>query len=77
MYTKDVSLIHGAKLSLGRLMKDIEGNESDLWTGRKSSERLFSEFQISESIRRICAYGVNFAESLLNMLMHERIESTE
>ena len=77
MYTKDVSLIHGAKLSLGRLMKDIEGNESDLWTGRKSSERLFSEFQISESIRRICAYGVNFAESLLNMLMHERIESIE
>jgi phosphate uptake regulator len=77
MYTKDVSLIHGAKLSLGRLMKEIEGNESDLWTGRKSSERLFSEFQISESIRRICAYGVNFAESLLNMLMHERMESIE
>ena len=75
MYTKDVAVIHDAKRSLVRLMREIEDNESELWTGRKSSERLFSEFQISESIRRICAYGVNFAESLLNMLMHERIES--
>ena len=75
MYTKDVAVIHVAKRSLVRLMREIEDNESELWTGRKSSERLFSEFQISESIRRICAYGVNFAESLLNMLMHERIES--
>jgi len=75
MYTKDVAVIHDAKRSLVRLMREIEANESELWTGRKSSERLFSEFQISESIRRICAYGVNFAESLLNMLMHEQIES--
>ncbi len=75
MYTKDVNIIHEAKRTLVTLIAEIEESESALWTGRKSSERLFSEFQISESIRRICAYGINFAEALLNMLMHERLES--
>ena len=75
MYTKDVNIIHEAKTSLVALMAEIETSESDLWTGRKSAERLFCEFQISESIRRLCAYGINFAEALLNMLMHERLES--
>ena len=73
--TKDVSIIHQAKTSLVQLIEDIEASESDLWTGRKSAERLFCEFQISESIRRLCAYGINFAEALLNMLMNERLES--
>ena len=75
MYTKDVSIIHQAKTSLVQLIEDIEASESDLWTGRKSAERLFCEFRISESIRRLCAYGINFAEALLNMLMNERLES--
>lgn len=75
MYTKDVSIIHQAKISLVKLIADIEATESDLWTGRKSAERLFCEFQISESIRRLCAYGINFAEALLNMLMNERLET--
>ena len=74
MYTKDVTVIHNAKTNLSFLSESIE---DDLWTGRKSSERLFCEFQISESIRRICAYGVNFSEALLNMFMHERIERDE
>ena len=75
MYTKDVNILPEAKRTLVALIMEIEESESALWTGRKSSERLFSEFQISESIRRICAYGINFAEALLNMLMHERLES--
>ena len=75
MYTKDVNIIHEAKTSLAALMVEIETSERDSWTGRKSAERLFCEFQISESIRRLCAYGINFAEALLNMLMHERLES--
>ncbi|MGB1432745.1 MAG: hypothetical protein ACPG8I_07545, partial [Candidatus Poseidoniaceae archaeon] len=75
MYTKDVSIIHQAKTSLVQLIEDIEASESDLWTGRKSAERLFCEFRISESIRRLCAYGINFAEALLNMLMNEQLES--
>ena len=74
MYTKEISLIHGAKVSLGNIIKDIEADEDELWTGRRPTERLYAEFQISESVRRLCAYAVNFAELLLNMLMHERLE---
>lgn len=74
MYTKDVRVIQSAKLALTKLMKEIETEESEVWKGRKSSERLYCELQISESIRRLCAYGVNFSESLVNMLMHERLD---
>lgn len=74
MYTKEISLIHGAKVSLKNIIKDIEADEDELWTGRRPTERLYAEFQISESVRRLCAYAVNFAELLLNMLMHERLE---
>ena len=74
MYTKDVSLIHSAKLSLAKLRDEVEAAEGDLWTGRGSAERLISEFRISESVRRLCAYSVNFAEALLNMLMHDKLE---
>ena len=74
MYTRDVALIHSAKLSLARLRDDVEAAEGELWTGRGSAERLISEFRISESVRRLCAYSVNFAEALLNMLMHDKLE---
>lgn len=74
MYTRDVTLIHSAKLALAKLRDDVEAAEGDLWTGRGSAERLISEFRISESVRRLCAYSVNFAEALLNMLMHDRLE---
>jgi len=74
MYTRDVALIHSAKLSLAKLRDEVEAAEGDLWTGRGSAERLISEFRISESVRRLCAYSVNFAEALLNMLMHDRLE---
>ena len=74
MYTRDVELIHSAKLALAQLGNDVEEAESELWTGRGSAERLLSEFRISESVRRLCAYSVNFAEILLNMLMYQRLE---
>ena len=74
MYTRDITLIHSAKLELARIRDDVESAERDLWTGRGSAERLLCEFRISESIRRLCAYSVNFAEALLNMLMHDRLE---
>ena len=74
MYTRDVELIHSAKLALAQLGNDVEEAESELWTGRGSVERLLSEFRISESVRRLCAYSVNFAEILLNMLMYQRLE---
>ena len=54
MYTKDVNIIHNAKLDLVELRNTIEGEEDDLWTGRGSAERLLCEFRISESIRRLC-----------------------
>ena len=74
MYTKDLKIIHSAKLRLVELRNQIEEEEDDLWTGRGSAERLLSEFRISESVRRLCAYSVNFAEILLNMLMHKQLE---
>ena len=74
MYTRDVELIHSAKIALAQLGNDVEEAESELWTGRASAERLLSEFRISESVRRLCAYSVNFAEILLNMLMYQRLE---
>lgn len=77
MYTRDVGLIHSAKLELAKLRDDVESAESDIWTGRGSAERLLCEFRISESVRRLCAYSVNFAEALLNMLMHDRLEKFE
>ena len=77
MYTRDVGLIHSAKLKLAELRDDVESAESDIWTGRGSAERLLCEFRISESVRRLCAYSVNFAEALLNMLMHDRLEKFE
>ena len=75
MYTKDVNIIHSAKLELAELRNKIEGEEDELWTGKGSAERLLCEFRISESIRRLCAYSVNFAEILLNMLMHKQLET--
>lgn len=73
MYTKDVSIIHGCKRSLSALRIEIESAEYEHYTGRGSVERLFAEFKISESIRRLCAYGINFAESLINILMYEQV----
>ena len=75
MYTKDVNIIHNAKLELVELRDKIEGEEDELWTGRGSAERLLCEFRISESIRRLCAYSINFAEILLNMLMHKQLDN--
>ena len=74
MYTRDGEVIHSAKLALSQLGNDVEEAESELWTGRASVERLLSEFRISESVRRLCAYSVNIAEILLNMLMYRRLE---
>ena len=53
MYTKDVNIIHNAKLELVELRNKIEG-EDELWTGRGSAERLLCEFRISESIKCMC-----------------------
>jgi phosphate uptake regulator len=75
MYTKDLDVIHLAKTNLQNLIQEIEHNENDVWSGVKTTHVLYCVFQISESLRRLCAYGVNFSESLLNMLMHERLES--
>ena len=75
MYTKDVNVIHNAKLELVKLKYEIEGKEDEIWTGKGSAERLLCEFRISESIRRLSAYSVNFAEILLNMLMHEQLDT--
>ena len=77
MYSKDIGIIHLAKSKLAELRDEIESAEGDLWIGRGSAERLLSEFRISESVRRLCAYSVNFAEALLNMLMHDRLEKFE
>ena len=77
MYSKDIGIIHLAKSKLAELRDEIESAEGDLWIGRGSAERLLSEFRISESVRRLCAYSVNFAESLLNMLMYDRLEKVE
>jgi phosphate uptake regulator len=74
MYTRDINLIIDAKQKLAILSNDLESAESELWTGRGSAERLIAEFRVSESIRRICAYGVNIAEVLINMLMHQDLE---
>tara|TARA_B100000530_G_scaffold50400_1_gene28172 strand:+ start:2424 stop:3446 length:1023 start_codon:yes stop_codon:yes gene_type:complete len=74
MYTRDVEIIHSAKIALAQLGNDVEEAESELWTGRASADRLLSEFRISESVRRLCAYSVNFAEIFLNMLMYQRLE---
>lgn len=75
MYTKDLKIIHSAKIRLVELRKNIEDEEDELWTGKGSAERLLSEFRISESIRRLCAYSINFAEILLNMLMHKQLDN--
>ena len=74
MYKGDVEVIHSAKIALAQLGNDLEEAESELWTGRASANRLLSEFRISESVRRLCAYSVNFAEIFLNMLMYQRLE---
>ena len=74
MYSPDIEVIHSAKIALAQLGNDVEEAESELWTGRASADRLLSEFRISESVRRLCAYSVNFAEILLNMLMYQRLE---
>lgn len=74
MYTRDVELIHSAKLYLVQLGRDVEAAERELWSERGSIELPLEEFRISESMRRLCAYSVNFAENLLNMLMYQRLE---
>jgi phosphate uptake regulator len=74
MNTHDIELIHSAKIALTQLGNDLEDAEADVWTGSASAERLLSEFRISESVRRLCAYSVNLAEILINMLMYKKLE---
>ena len=45
MYTRDVGLIHSAKLELAKIRDEVESAESDIWTGRGSAERLLCEFE--------------------------------
>ena len=74
MYTKDTTIIHQCKINLSTLRKEVETAEDEHYNGRGSAERLFAEFKISESIRRLCAYSVNYAEALINILMYEQMQ---
>ena len=38
-------------------------------------QNVYCANQNFESIRRLCAYSVNFAEILLNMLMHKQLDN--
>ncbi len=73
-YTKDVNTILSSKRNLIKLMEEIEASESTRWSGKEYAEKLIAEFRISESIRRLCAYGINLAEALVNMVMHSKLE---
>ncbi len=73
-YTKDVDTILSSKRKLITLIEDIEAIESNRWSGKEYAETIIAEFRISESIRRLCAYGANLAEALVNMIMHTKLE---
>ena len=68
--SKDISSIIEAKQELHIAIKDLEMFEEDLIDSNKYN---ISSFRFSEKTRRLCAYSIDLAETLINMLMASRI----
>lgn len=77
-YTKDVNAIIEAKRNLHAAIKALESFEEDIVEGNTGSKgRSVLHFRFSEKIRRLCAYSIDFSETLINMLMAGRITSLD
>ena len=59
-----------AKQELHEAIKDLEGFEETLMLSNKYN---ISSFRFSEKTRRLCAYSIDLAETLINILMAGRL----
>tara|TARA_B100000287_G_scaffold192125_1_gene181298 strand:+ start:221 stop:1267 length:1047 start_codon:yes stop_codon:yes gene_type:complete len=62
--------IHEAKDELRKNMTILSEYEESLWESSETSDALFLH-RCSESIRRLCAYAIDMAEILLNIIIHK------
>jgi len=68
--SKDITNIIEAKQELHEAISDLEEFEDSLIQSNKYN---ISSFRFSEKTRRLCAYSIDLAETLINILMASRL----
>jgi len=71
--TRDAGEIEIARDMLKTAQITLKKYEEGLWGERKQVRLLLLEYRISESTRRLCAYARDFGETLLNMMIYDRM----
>ena len=54
MYTRDIGLIHSAKLQLAKIRDEVESSESDIWTGRVQRKDYFVNSKSPNQLEVVC-----------------------
>ena len=71
--TRNFEEIETARVQLKLSQQSLQSYENDLWGERKDTTHLLLKYRISESTRRLCAYARDFGETLLNMMVYDKI----
>ena len=56
-----------ARRRLERAARALEEHENGLWASTRQAPKLLFEFRISEGLRRLCRYALDFSETLVNL----------
>ncbi len=69
----DAEQIAVARATLHHAQSQLESFEDGLWNEHGDAVTLLFKFRLSESVRRLCAYALDFGEVLLNLMIHSQL----
>ena len=68
--TQNPSEINDAIADLRLAIETLVSHEEGLWDGNRMVVPVLFEYRLSEIVRRLCAYARDFAEAVLNLIVH-------
>ena len=68
--TQNPSEINEAMADLRLAIGTLVSHEEGLWDGNRMVVPVLFEYRLSEIVRRLCAYARDFAEAVLNLIVH-------
>ncbi len=68
--TQNPSEINEAIADLRLAIETLVSHEEGLWDGNRMVVPVLFEYRLSEIVRRLCAYARDFAEAVLNLIVH-------
>ena len=76
MYSKEIRVLTEGKQNLAIAIAELGEHEEKLMSTSKQHSELLIEFRISEIARRLCGYSIDMSETLINMLLSGRTNSS-